>query len=177
MSLPTARARIMDLLDGAAYCLLNEKALPATCLCMVAVDTMASLSRPTNTDRVTRQHFVAFIEKYVLPQRHLPCTALEIYALRCGLLHAQSPRSELGEAGKVRDIWFGYGSTDLDQLQAAADRSHRSGSVVVVSLTDLLQAITDGTASFGAHLERDAALRSLVEQRSDRLYATMETGP
>lgn len=53
----TARKAIMDLLEAAVICLTHEKMLPGVCLVLIAIDTMAALSRPAGTTHVTRRHF------------------------------------------------------------------------------------------------------------------------
>jgi hypothetical protein len=161
----------MDLLDAAAICLAHEKILPAVCLAFVAVDTMAALSRPTEAPRVTRTHFIDWVERYLLPGSGLPCSALEIYAARCGLLHSQSPRSELGERGEARELWYGWGSVTAAEIQAVADRSQRAGRVVGVKLEQLLQAVVEATARFGLALARDPELEELVAARTRTMFS------
>jgi hypothetical protein len=165
----TARKAITDVLEAAALCLTHEKVLPGVCLVLIAIDTMSTLSRPAGTAH-GRRHFVEWVDKYLLPGSGLPCTALEIYAARCGLLHSQSPRSELGEAGQVRDIWYALGPATASGLQAAADKSLRSGRVVGVQLEQLLQAVQAATLRFGMVVNLDLELEKLVEERSMAMF-------
>lgn len=100
----------MDLLDGAGACIRIGRLLPATCLCLVAVDTMAWLGRLLSAKRVKREQFIKWVNGYLLPGTALACTAVEIYSMRCGLLHSQSPRSDLVESYAARSVWFACGA-------------------------------------------------------------------
>jgi hypothetical protein len=166
----TARKAITDLLEAATICLMHEKVLPGVCLVFIAMDTMAALSRPAGTSH-GRRHFVEWVEKYLLLGSGLPCTALEIYAARCGLLHSQSPRSQLSKAGQVRDIWYALGSVTAAEMQAAADQGSRSGRVIVVQLEQLIQAVQVATVRFGTAVNFDLELEELVAEQSRTMFA------
>jgi len=170
VTIQTAQDRILDLIDGAELCSASGKWLPALSLSLMAIDTMAWLSRPASAPKVKPEHFVAWCDRYLQTPTGLSCTSMELYAFRCGLLHTQSPRSRYSEAGQVRRIWPVGTPEDVPTLQRLLAGSDDAVTTVVVPLTTLLEAIHDGAHQFCRDLERGAALASRVADRSTQLF-------
>lgn len=83
---------------------------------------MGWLACPAKQQIGTRADFIAWAEKYLLPESGLDCTALELYAARCGALHTMSPESQLAREGKARRVLYAWGTHDAKKLELAAEK-------------------------------------------------------
>lgn len=170
MSIQTAEDRILELIDGSELCSISGKWLPALSLSLIAIDIMAWLSRPSSAPKVKPEHFVAWCDAY-LPLSDLACTSLELYALRCGLLHSQSPRSRYSESAQARRIFLVGTPEDEPTMHRLLAGSGEAASVVVVPLTTLLEAIHDGAYQFCRGPKQNPSLAKLVGERPAQLFA------
>lgn len=171
MSLQTAEDRILDLIDGSELCSRSGKWLPALSLSLMAIDTMAWLSRPLSAPKVKPEHFVAWCDAYLHPLSNLACTSLELYAFRCGLLHTQSPRSRYSESAQARRIFLVGTPEDEPTMHRLLAGSGEAASIVVVPLTTLLEAIHDAANQFCRDLKQNPSLAKLAGERSAQLFA------
>jgi hypothetical protein len=157
---------INRLVRGAHLCFHNELWLPGLCLIFVAMDVFSSLERPRGATGATRTEFVAWVEEFLLPNSNLGCSGLELYASRCGLLHRQAPSSKLFEEGKVKQIWYAWGSTTAHDLLAAGDNSKLAGQVVALHVDDLVEAFNRAQCRFKDMLASDSERAERVFERS-----------
>lgn len=171
MENPTAaNARINDLIMGAKLCFQNYFWLPGLCLAYIAIDTFAALERPEEKTRNTRVEFIVWVKEFLLPESTLGCSALDLYGARCGLLHRQSPRSELFEEEKVKQLWYAHGPTTVEKLQAAADRSKIAGRVIVLPVDQLFEALLEAQTRFAEALESDPERAARVFEKANRQF-------
>ncbi len=104
MSLKTFE-RHMDTLFGAINsCEANKFVLPALMLIYSGIDILASLERRKGEG--TKASFTRWVDEYLLKAVSLPCTSLELYAARCGILHTLTPESDLSRKGKAREVGY-----------------------------------------------------------------------
>src|SRR5437773_3688345 len=103
---PKLRAQLYDILNGIGACLDHHFAIPALMLIYSGIDGMAYVSLPDNRPDVQRPDFEAWTTTYLLPDSGLPCTAVDLYAARCGLVHSQNVDSRLARQGSARHLWY-----------------------------------------------------------------------
>jgi hypothetical protein len=166
--LTAANENINRLVLGANLCFHNELWLPGLSLVFVAMDVFASLERPEGATSTTRTEFIAWAEEFLLPDSNLECSGLDLYASRCGLLHRHAPGSKLFEDGKVKQIWYVWGSTTIEELQAAADISKFAGKVIVLHIDNLREALRKAQSKFAEMIKRDPARAARVFERSEQ---------
>jgi hypothetical protein len=139
---------------------------PALVLAFCAVDVCASLARNPNKRWVERQDFIKWVEGYILPASlDLQCTAEDLYAVRCGLVHAYSSESRNRVAGCARELVYVLPKGSARHLLA------RPGTVstVYVDISVLFDAVAKAVQSFLYELHTDAELGTLVERRTAEL--------
>ncbi len=150
--------------------LLYEQQLtpPFLVLVYATIDAAASLTVSGNRE-VARDDFIAWVDRYLLPDSALPCTSIDLYAARCGILHALSPLSRLSQQGKARSINYAWGTSRRETLDASIVQRGRS-DIVAVHMDDLRNAIHSGVRRFFDTVAADAALAAVVRARTDRLF-------
>lgn len=167
------RESVDQLASAIRHCQQADLILPALCLMFVAVDTLGSLIRPPNKPAQGRKDFVGWIDRFLIPGSGLPCSALELYGARCGLLHGYSASSTLATGRKVRKLCWAWGATTAEEMQALADGSGEAGRLLAVHAGQLLDAFLVGKRRFHGALAADPALAALVEERAESILVAV----
>jgi Bacteriocin-protection, YdeI or OmpD-Associated len=89
-----------DLFEAIVYCYRKEFLMPCLVLLYSGIDVAASLE-PSAASGVG-ERFEKWVERYMLKGTSLPCTARELYAARCAVVHTFTPDSNLSKSGKAR---------------------------------------------------------------------------
>jgi len=87
---------IMLLGSGIDACIQKKLTAPALILIYSGIDTAGWLD--SSEDYATRTSFMDWVDAYLLKAKPLQCTAMDLYAARCGLLHTFTPDSKLTSA-------------------------------------------------------------------------------
>jgi hypothetical protein len=98
---------------GAAIetCLDGRHILSALTLLYSAIGTVCWLDSEQQFE--TRADFKRWAEKYMLNakgSKAVECTAIELYAARCGILHTSSGESRLAADGEARMLQYAWGT-------------------------------------------------------------------
>jgi len=135
---------------------------------------MAWLNCPADRDEVTRRDFLDWVERYLLPNSGLPCTALELYSARCGVVHTQSPEARATRGGTARKIFYSWGSCRPDTLQAYINIAD-PGAAVAVEIELVVKAFELAVDRFVEESERVPDLAERVERRLQKIFC--DIGP
>jgi len=130
---------------------------------------MSYLSMPTDKPKHNRSDFIAWVDRYLRadPSQPYQYRGIDVYAARCGLLHAFTAEADLHR--KDPSIYqFIY--NDGGQHALAEDQVPKVAMIGTASFfNDLAHAVLD----FLDAAERDLQLRSLVESRLPLVYKTV----
>lgn len=143
---------LFSLFEAIDTCLDRRLSLPALILIYSSIDIIASLERLPMEG--TRESFTRWTDRYLLHARPLPCTALELYAARCGVLHTLSAESDLSRGGKARRISYAWGTARTENLETAFQRSD-SLDIIVVHISELAEALRLGLANYLDEIDID----------------------
>src|SRR5262249_37500203 len=138
MSEPALSTNLKTLATGIAACLVQKLITPAKMLLCAGIDTAGWLDSPNQF--TNQKGFENWVNRYLLPAKPLACTATDLYAARCGLLHTMTPDSSLSFQGKARRICWAWGTWSLEDLQRSIDLTGNSGKLVAVHINDLFEA-------------------------------------
>ncbi|MEX2181392.1 MAG: hypothetical protein WD771_05075 [Gemmatimonadaceae bacterium] len=133
------------------------------------IDAAAWLSVEHGGD-VTKKDFVRWVDEYLLPQSGLDCSALDLYAARCGVLHSFSAYSALQRKGKARPISYALGSGSLPALRRLIAVSDEK-EAVAVQLEDLANAVVRGWERFHASIESNPRTLQRLTVRGGMLFS------
>jgi len=167
----TLYTKLMLLGSGIDTCLEKELTAPALILLYSGIDTAGWLDSPDRD--ATRDSFLKWVENYLLKAKPFACTALELYAARCGLLHTMTPDSRLSFEGKARRICYAWGTARMEDLQQGIDLTSSSGKYVPVHVNELLEAWRLGVLRFSNELEADPARRARVYAKAGQFFADL----
>lgn len=99
----------LGLLTTIETCFKDKKILPGLILLYAHIDIVASLNRPPSKDEGTRQDFKDWVNQYLLPNSSLSCSADDLYAARCGLVHSYIAEARLTRSGNAKQIFYAWG--------------------------------------------------------------------
>lgn len=153
---------ILDTIDAISTLVKAGKWLQALVVLYSAIDTLAWSTRSGGD--VTRSDFCDWVSAHMAPSNQLGCTAEDLYAARCGLLHSGASESRLSREGKATELWYATSSDRVAWLQKFA--SKKGLSVKVLGITELVEAFADGARQFVEDLGAD---RQREEQVNDRV--------
>ncbi|MBI4484114.1 MAG: hypothetical protein HY652_14655 [Acidobacteria bacterium] len=127
MSKKNFERQVSDLVNAVHLCFDRGLILPGLTLLYAAIDAMAWLSKPKETDPVG-ESFQDWVKAYLLtsykgefgtPDQ----LALDLYVARCAVLHAQIAESDLSKKAKAREVHYrladGTGLVPVEGFNAA----------------------------------------------------------
>lgn len=94
----------------------------------------------------------------------LPCTALELYAVRCGILHTFTAESDLSRSGSSPKLAYAWGTAKSGDLQTAARLLNRD-DLVAVHVEDLVQLFRHGVADYLDEVSQDPAREATLQKQ------------
>jgi hypothetical protein len=150
-------------------CLERGRIIPCLCLIYSSIDVIASLERRPNED--TKAAFVRWVSDNMSKTKPLPCTPLELYAARCGILHTFTADSDLSRKGKVRPVIYAWGNAHAADLSEASRRLGRTE--VAVHLRDLIDSFRNGLAAYLEELGHKPDRMRQVEKRAGLWFTRM----
>ena len=163
---------LISLDDAVERCLAAKLILPALTLLYAGIDVVASLERVP--DEGTRASFTWWVDSYLLKAKPLACTALELYAARCGILHTFTAKSDLSRSGKARQVLYAWGNASSTDLNEAISKTGDS-EVVGVHVEDLREGFRLGILAWFKDVHADNDRMSKVETASGAWFTHMST--
>ena len=116
---------------------------------------MASLD--SVPDESNQASFVRWVDRYLLSDGSISCAALDIYAARCGVVHAFSADSKLHRDGRANRICYAWGIAKAEDLKrASAALGYQDLSL---HIDDLVIAFRRAVANHLDMIESDALAR------------------
>lgn len=149
----------------------KRRLIPCLALLYTGIDVVSSLERRAGEG--TKAAFARWAESYLLKARVLPCTALELFAARCGILHTFTSDSDLFQKGQVRQIFYAWGNANADEFQESADILKRT-DCVAVHVRDLIDAFRHGLATYVDELSQDEARQGVASKQAGMWFVNMD---
>ena len=162
-------AKTKQMVTAVEICLTHDLWEPALILILCHIDALAWLNRPVDREDVIREDFVVWVDKYLLPESGLECTAEELYGARCGLLHSHTGESRLHRQHKIRKIFWSraQGENVYTLIQI---RMNEKFLPVGVGIDHHFWALRTALERFGMALDDNRELGGLVGERILKSY-------
>jgi len=162
---------MMLLKSGIDACIEKNAKTPALVLIYSAIDTTGWLDSTEAFS--TRADFIRWVDKYLLKSRQLKCTAIDLYAARCGLLHTFTPDSQLSSMVKARVIYYAWGKAKAEDMQRSIDLKNKSNDLVALHVNELYQAWLSGLVLWGEDLDKDSDRSANVLVKVEKFFADL----
>jgi hypothetical protein len=156
-------------MDALEDCLKSGRIISCLCLLYSLIDVTASLER--RPPEGTKAAFVRWVEENMLKRQPLSCSALELYAARCGVLHTFTPDSDLSRDGLARTIVYAWGNARAEDLAEAGRRLGRND--VAIHIADLLACFRAGLDAYLEGVVHDSGRLRSIEQQATPWFIHM----
>lgn len=148
--------------------------IPSLVLIYTQIDNISWLNRPGDSDRVKSEHFIDWVNSYVLTNCSLECSAEDLYSARCAILHTGTVDSDMIAKGQARPINYAIGKADIEKIHKMIE-SKKDYNGVAVKVDDLFWGLLKGAGKWLEDLREDTHKMKFVLNRIDRYYMTTYT--
>jgi len=162
----------VQVVAGARLCLEKKLLMPTLILIYTLMDSYAWATSEKKSNDV-RRRFEEWTDKWVLSQKTLLCTATELFAARCAVLHTLTSQAELTKSGKVRQVTYAWGTADSAQLQASLDALGKK-NIVAIHVNDLFDAVCEAMAAVTEESRKDKTLEKRLKEAANLHFASMD---
>lgn len=169
MSLDIVPPTLLVVFDAIDDCLKAKRLLPALMLMYATIDSVAALQRAEGTK--TRGSFEKWVDEYLLPADGVRCSATDLYAARCAILHTLSTDADLIAAGKAKRLVYAWGQGNPLELDEAS--RHLAQDQIAIHVADLRDAVAKGINRFLDAANSDPALEKQVARAASRWLAPL----
>jgi hypothetical protein len=159
----------MLLAAGVEACIEKKLTAPSLILIYSGIDTAGWLD--SEEPYATRSSFMDWVDGYLLPSRPLDCTAVDLYAARCGLLHTMTPDSQLSARGRARRVCYAWGDARAEDIRRTIDVTNKASEYVAVHVEELYEGWRLGLLAFTQEIESDAARQSKVYAKAKQFFS------
>lgn len=161
-----------DLIESIEDCARKCRILPCLTLLYSGIDVMASLdSEPGKHNRTS---FVSWVDTYLLKNRSIGCTPLDLYAARCGVVHTFTADSSLYREGKAKKIAYAWGLGSVDDLRRTMDALGAQHDWRCVHTRDLIDAFRNGVANHLKYIENNPAAKERFSRASGLWFSNVD---
>jgi hypothetical protein len=174
MSIEVLEYNLGQLDRGIETCLEQRLHTPTLVLVYSAIETVGSLANE-DPKAGTRKIFTAWVDQYLLKAKAMNCTATDLYAARCGLVHTATSDADLIDAGKARRVFYVWGTAKVADLQVSIDRAGRGADFVAVHIGELVEGWRLGLAAFLNDLAAAPARQARVYAKGAAFFANYPT--
>jgi len=152
--------------DAIELCFRNKFINPVLILIYSTIDTFSYLDRINDEEKVV-DRFARWVDTFLLPNSDLKCSALELYAARCGMVHSSTAESDLSKKGKVRQIFYG----PEDKLWEVMKKQKKENEYCTVRIPLLVISLIKAYENYFKYLHTNTHKFQLVIKRVDKLMA------
>lgn len=159
-----------QLLQAIWFCEKHHLLTPALVMIYTAIDSVSWLD--AGNSKESGKAFKKWVEKWMLNDPTIKCSAEEIYAARCGVVHTLTPTSSQTQKG-VKRIAYSWGEGDNRDLEKLIEMTGHQESLTSVHLSDLIRAFSTGMADYLEHVYSDPHLMKIFEDKCCEHFATI----
>ncbi|MCE5314911.1 MAG: hypothetical protein ABFD49_06135 [Armatimonadota bacterium] len=142
----------------------------ALALISATIESMAYLSLPENCDVLRDYDFVAWVKKYLHPER-MGISPRELWTLRCALLHGHIAQQTDTTGLKPREILFAWGGYSIFEGMKLRPGS-RWYRIMTIRASELYKALAMGAEDFGRIYVGNEANSRIVGIRLNKIFTS-----
>jgi hypothetical protein len=159
---------IMVLGRGIEACLEKGLVRPAAVLIYTGIEVASWLA--SSEEFSSGAGFMKWVEAYLLKAKPLKCTALDLWAARCGFVHTLTPYAKPIPDKKPRLICYAHGSSSVQEIEQTFGRIQQPERFVAAHISDLYEAWRLGVLRFVEELEKDQVRKTRAYKKADKFF-------
>ena len=154
------------------YCIAEKLIILALVLIYSAIDNISWIASDNELQTVS-DRFQTWVNAWMLHRYPLPCTAIELYAARCGILHTLTPDSDLTAKKGVMRISYAWGKAQQKDLDESIKLTNYPG-IVAVHVNDIVASFKNGFTDYIDALETDKVKRELFIEKAGKHFVNVD---
>jgi len=170
MSQQNFYANYVQLIQAIEHCEDNNLLTPALVLLYSAIDSVSWLA--SGIHKESGRAFRTWVNEWMLSDPEIKCTADELYAARCGMVHTLTPTSNLSKKG-IRKVAYSWGKVSNDDIEKLIHESGSGAELVSVHLSKLIQAFRNGMADYLEYVHLDPERMEIFQQKCGEHFASV----
>ena len=172
MSEDSLYKNLYNLFQAIDLCLERKLQLPTLMLIYSGIDICGWLAEESDNVSIEKS-FTKWVDGYMLPSTKLPCSSIDLYAARCGILHTLTPDSNLYKSGRAQRIAYAWGSANVDDLRRTID-SLQYPNLIAIHISSLYEAFRTGVGNFMDAMDNNPALMKTFLDKSSKTFTHTE---
>jgi len=168
MGKPRFEYMAQQIIGASKLCIENQFYIPGVMVIYCGIDIMAwsyRLKKEENS-RDINKYFKRWAGEFLLPGANLDCTAEDLWAARCGVVHAFTSESEEAKKLGIKQIYYDFGVG-----QEKFRKNSKKTGAKVLNICDLGNAFVISAKRFNAYLQAHPSEADLVYGRADKFLA------
>jgi hypothetical protein len=162
----------MQLIQSIEICIERKLLLPSLVLIFTGIDISGWLDCKDDYPKPGKS-FQNWVDNYLIKTSLLNCTALELWASRCGLLHTFTSESQIGNKLKVRKIIFAWGTASTTKIDNLKDKSGLSDGFTTIHIEVLFNAYKQGLNLFMESIAKDINRKNVFIEKISKYYTRL----
>lgn len=155
------------MMRGIDSCVHQQCLMSAITLIYSTIDALSALTRPLDQPDTKSNIFVAWVDKYLLPESRLSCSSEDLYGARCGILHNYGLDSAMRRQGRAKALVYRWREGPFPDPQ---HRARIPADAITICVEDLHEALNTAVENFLIQIGTDVALKSRIDRhRKDLL--------
>jgi hypothetical protein len=160
---------LLEIGRGIKACQEQKLQLPTLVLLYSAIDIAAWMTNEDSNAGVGKR-FMVWVDQYLLKANPMDCTAADLYAARCGIVHSLTPDSDMSAKGKARLVCYTWGDRNARELQELVKAAKMDDRYVCVQIEELCDAWRGGLRLLMEELDRDPARAGCVHAKAAKFF-------
>ncbi len=167
MSLRSLEQNIYDLLETIEYCYSQKRLTVCLALLYIGIDATSSLE--ITSYKNTKDAFISWTQRYIINTGKILCTATDIYAARCGIVHSFAADSKLSSSQDAKKIFYAWETAKSEKLQTVIEIT-KENNIISIHMRDLIDAFRCGLADYYDEITSDSERLAVIEKATDNWF-------
>lgn len=160
-----------EVLEPARVAFHNNSVGATATLLLCAIGTFAHLSMPASQDGDTGQDYKNWVRNYIPSVKHGPITPEDLWASRCGLVHACSHEANVRRGVQPRTVRYTLEGHEPVRVQCAEE-----SDIVQIPLPIFIEEVTNGLEACLIDVFRQEDRIKALHRRMSKMFYLVSTG-
>ncbi|MCX6175036.1 MAG: hypothetical protein NTZ27_09820 [Ignavibacteriales bacterium] len=163
--------RYEEIVFAINLCLENNYVLPTLMILFTAIDSAGHLY---SNNKSGRKRFIEWVNRWLIGDKELPFTAIDLYSARCGILHTLTANSSLVEERKAKKGIYTLKETNEKEAIDALGEGILD-EYFIIRINSLVELFLKGFLDFFDNILTNPELRKNVTNKCMSYYSRTTT--
>jgi hypothetical protein len=162
------------MISAIQLCINQSLGIPALVLIYAFIDSVSWMDNSTDNERNAGKRFQKWVNDWMLKDKKMSCTAEELYAARCGVLHTLTPDSSLSKNKGIRQIGYAFGKANLKSVEENARVRGVDRNFAFIHLRDLFESFKLGLVNYLDQTLKDEKKAERFKKKAEQHFPNID---